>query len=108
MKLPVYHHDRVIDALEDHYLWWAKNRSLDEAVRWINGFAEAIEALGDNPRQHGKAAESSLFPFEVRELLFGLGPKPSHRALYTIRPEMVFVFLIRHASQRPVSPDDLD
>lgn len=108
MNLPVYHHDRVIEALEAHYVWRTRNRSLDEAERWINEFADAIEALRENARTHGKAAESSLFPFEVRELLFGLSAEPTHRALYTIRPEMVFVFMIRHVSQRPISVDDLD
>ena len=105
--LPVYHHERVIRALEEGYDWWAKHRSAEQAVRWINGFAAEIDALGANPRQHPKAAESHLFPYEVRELNFGLGPKPTHRALFVIRPEMVYVIAIRHMSQQPFHPDDL-
>lgn len=108
MTLPVYHHDCVIDELEAHFLWWASQRSLDEANRWIDGFEDAIESLGQNPRIHGIAPENSEFPFEVRQLLFGLGSKPTHRALYTIRPDMIYVLLIRHVSQRPVTIDDLD
>jgi plasmid stabilization system protein ParE len=108
MMLPVYHHQRVIRALEEGYAWWSKHRSPEQAIRWLNGFAAAIDAIAVNPRQHAKAAESHLFPYEVRELNFGLGPKPSHRALFVIRPEMVYVIAIRHLAQQPVSPDDLD
>jgi plasmid stabilization system protein ParE len=106
--LPVYHHERVIRALEEGYVWWAKNRSLDQAVRWLNGFDAALRELGSNPRQHAKAVESHLFPYEVRELLFGLGSKPTHRALFVVRPDMVYVIAIRHVAQRAIGPDDLD
>jgi plasmid stabilization system protein ParE len=106
--LPVYHHQRVILALEHGYAWWAKHRSPAQAARWLNGFAAAIEAIGANPKQYATAVESDLFPYEVRELHFGLGPKPSHRALFVIRPEMVYVIAIRHISQRSVRPDDFE
>lgn len=108
MTLPVFHHERVIRALEADYRWWAQFRSPEQAARWLDGFAAAIEALGTNPKQHGKAAESGLFPYEVRELIYGLGSHPTHRALFVIRPEMVFVISIRHLARKPVTPDDLD
>lgn len=108
MKLPVHQHSRVEHALESGYAWWAKHRSEQQAVRWYNGFMDALKSLGETHQQFPLAAESDLFPFEVREFHFGVGAKPTHRALYTIRPDMVFVFLIRHVSQRPVSVDDLD
>ena len=49
-----------------------------------------------------------MFPFEVRQMTYGLGSRPTHRALFVIRPDMVYVIAIRHLAQRAVSPDDLD
>ena len=39
---------------------------------------------------------------------FGLGSKLTHRALFVIRPDMVYVIAIRHLAQRSLRPDDLD
>ncbi len=86
---------------------WAENRSVEQAERWYDGFSEALLSLPQNPEHHALAAESSAFPLDVRQLNFGIGRKPTHRALYTIRGDMVYVFSIRHLAQRPVTPDDL-
>lgn len=99
--------DRAVEQLEKNYRWWAKHRSQPQAARWYNGFLDAILALEENPQQHPLAAESADFPYEVRELHFGLGSRPTHRALFTIRPDCVAVFSIRHAAQGPASPDNL-
>jgi len=107
MKLPVYHHPRVEYALEAGFRWWAENRSAEQAANWFNGFVAALKSLGANPYRCPLAAEDSLFPYEIRQLNFGLGSKPTHRALYTIRPDRVYVFLIRHLSQQTITPDDL-
>jgi hypothetical protein len=46
-------------------------------------------------------------PIEIRELAYGLGRKPTHRALFAIRPDAVIVYAIRHTAQADVTPDDL-
>lgn len=107
MTLPVHLHERAERALEADYLWWAEHRSRDQAARWFNGFIEALQSLGDNPLRHALAPESHLFPHEVRQLNYGLGAAPTHRALFTIRPDKIYVFLIRHLSRDSVTPDDL-
>jgi plasmid stabilization system protein ParE len=86
--------------------WWAKNRSAEQADRWLTGFRGAIASLSENPEIHGLAHETDQFPFELRQLPFGLGRKPTHRALFEIRGNEVIVYTVRHVAQRDVTPDD--
>lgn len=108
MTLPVHQHPRVEAAIEAGFCWWSKYRSPQQAARWYNCFRDALESLSVNGGRLPLAAENDLFPFEVRQLNFGLGPKPTHRALFVIRPDMVYVIAIRHLAQQPLRPDDLD
>ena len=107
MTLPVVSHPRVQTFLDEAATWWEVNRSPEQAERWYIGFAHAIRSLGISPQRHSLAAENDAFPFEVRELHYGLGSQPTHRALFTIRQDCVYVFLIRHVAQREVGPQDI-
>jgi hypothetical protein len=78
----------------------------EQANRWYVGFIQAMLTLEKNPYRCPLAPESDLFPYEVRQLNYGQGRQPSHRALYTVRPDSVVVLRVRHLAQRPVSPDD--
>lgn len=99
--------DRARDQLEAACQWWAENRSVEQAERWYDGFAEALLSLCDSPERFPCAPEDHLFPFDVRQLNYGLSGKPTHRALFTIRPDIVYVFSIRHLAQRSITPDDV-
>ena len=71
-------------------------------------FPDRIIALADDPERFPLAAENDAFPYDIREVHYGLGAKPTHRRLlFTIRPDMVYVFCIRHVAQEPVTPDNL-
>ena len=107
MTYSVVLHDKAEQFLIDSCQWWAENRSVEQAGRWRNEFLAALESLAEHPSRCPLASDCNNFPFEVRELRFGLGRKPTHRALFTIRPDMVYVFLIRHLTQRAVTPDDV-
>jgi plasmid stabilization system protein ParE len=107
MDKPVVISDRAAEEIQAAYDWWAEYRSLEQAVRWYNGILDHIEGLALNPIRCAKANESSRFPFEVRESHFGLGRRASHRILFTIRPECIYIMAVRHVSQAPLGPDDL-
>jgi plasmid stabilization system protein ParE len=107
MKLPVVLSDLARGQLESNCDWWAKNRSAEQAERWYDGFAEALMSLYENPQRCQKAPENHLFPYDVRQLNYGLGSKATHRALFTIRQDMVYVISIRHLAQKAVTPDDV-
>jgi plasmid stabilization system protein ParE len=87
--------------------WWAKNRSVEQARRWIEQFQAAIDGLAHSPQQHSLARESDQFSIPLRELHFGLGRRPTHRALFYIEGDMVHVVSVRHVGQRDLTPDDM-
>ncbi len=98
--------DRAENQLEAAFQWWSEHRSESQAVHWYNGFLDALESLRDNPQRFSTALESPQLGHEVRQLLFGLGRRPTHRALFTIRLDRVYVFSIRHVAQDNADPDD--
>lgn len=104
---PVILMDQAHQDLDDGCRWWAKHRSIEQAERWYDGFSTAIKRLSTSAEQHAVADESKDFPFDVRQLNYGLGSRPTHRAFFTIRPDMVLVLRVQHLTQRPLSPDDL-
>jgi plasmid stabilization system protein ParE len=89
--------------------WWAEHRSLEQAARWLDGFEQAIAALRHNPERHRLAQENDLYelPYPVRQLSYGIGKTPTHRAVFEIRGDTVFVVAIRHLAQDDLLLDDL-
>jgi plasmid stabilization system protein ParE len=104
MSYKVILNDRAEQQLEDAYQWYAE-RSPGAAAAWYNGFVDSLNSLRENPDRCSLARENASFPVEVRQLLYGR--RRTWRALFTIRKEIVFVFSVRHASQRDVTPDEL-
>lgn len=94
--------------LEEAARWWAEHRSAEQAQRWYCGFLDAIRSLAENPTRCPLAGENHLFPAEIRELHFGLGSHPSHRAVFTLLTDVVLVLTIRHAAQADLTADDLE
>ena len=90
-------------------LWWSENRDPDQAFRWLEGFEAAISALADNPGKCPLAREDAEFDFELRQLNYGLSPKPTHRALFRVdeAERLVRVLSIRHLHQKDITPEDL-
>ena len=107
MSLPVVVQPEAEDTLFQSAAWWAKHRSVDQAERWFDGFVATIYTLGDNPERHPVARENDKFPYEIRELNYGLGSHPTHRAVFTIRPDAVVVLTTRHLAQRDITLDDI-
>ncbi len=87
--------------------WWEQNRSVDEADRWYNGIVAAIQTLETNPDRCTIAREDVDILIPLRELHFGLGSRPTHRIVFTIRQNRVVVHAVRHHAQRDLTEDDL-
>jgi plasmid stabilization system protein ParE len=99
--------DRAQDELDRSHDWWAENRSPQQADRWYVGFVKEMLTLEENPERCPLAPENELFPYEVRQLNYGLGARPTHRALYTVRLKEVVILRVRHHAQRPLTVDDV-
>jgi|ERR1043165_8860790 plasmid stabilization system protein ParE len=93
--------------MQSAFNWWAEHRSKSQADRWYAGFAKAIADLSENPERHSQSRETDRFTYEIRDLLFGIGRRLTHRAVFTIRGEEVVVLTIRHVAQQDLSPDDI-
>ena len=93
--------------VREAYDWWAENRSAEQATRWYRGIAAAIKSLGRSPERFPPAWESDLLIQGVRQVLYGLGRRRTHRILFAIDGDTVVVFRVRHASQDALGPEDL-
>jgi len=107
MSLPVLLTAGAHDDLRRNARWWAENRSAEQAGRWYDGLLRRIDSLAKDPQRCPVAPENHKFPYELRELHYGIGSRPTHRALFTIRPDAVIVLAIRHGAQRDIAPEDL-
>lgn len=99
--------DPARDQLIASALWWSKNRSAEQAIRWYDGFLDALTTLTDSPNRFGFARENNRLPDEIREFYYGLGSRPTHRAIFRIDGNIVRVLSIRHLAQADLEPDEL-
>jgi plasmid stabilization system protein ParE len=95
------------EAQADHD-WWAEYRSAEQAQRWYGEFLKAAKSLADNPERCGFAPENGRYPYEIRQLNFGLGRRPTHRLVYAIRSHEVIVLRVRHLAQDAIVQSECD
>jgi plasmid stabilization system protein ParE len=88
--------------------WWAMHHSADQAARWFKAIHEQIRSLAVLPERHALSSESDVFPCEIRDKLLGLGSRPTYRAVFTIRDDVVYVLTVRRSAQGSLRPDDVD
>src|SRR3990170_6959937 len=96
---------RAQQEAQANHDWWAEHRSAEQASRWYDEFLNATLSLEQNPDRFGLAAENDRFPYEIRQLSFGIGRKPTHRLVYAIRPRQVVVLRVRHLAQQAIDPE---
>jgi len=93
--------------IQGAYDWWAENRSAAQAERWYVGIHAAIQSLRNMPERCLMAAETDLLAQGLRQLLFGMGRRATHRIIFTIDGNTVVVLRVRHTSQDALSLDEL-
>ncbi len=89
-------------------VWWAQNRSSMQAAQWLTQIESAINSLTDNAERQPLAAESDAFDFELRQMLFGLSGKRTHRVLFAIHDHRIVVYAVRHLAQRNIGRTDIE
>jgi plasmid stabilization system protein ParE len=95
------------ELLEDA-IWWAEHRDSDQANHWLDGFQVALRALAQTADKQPMAEEYGELPGELRQMPYGLGRKPTHRAVFEIRGQEVIVHAIRHLARKDLTAEDLD
>jgi plasmid stabilization system protein ParE len=93
---------RAQHEAQTNHDWWAEHRSAEQAARWYDEFMRAASSLAADPGRHSLAAENDRFPYDIRQLNFGIGSKSTHRLVYAIRPGEVVVLRVRHLAQQPI------
>lgn len=107
MSYSVVTTERAAREIEDAAAWWAREHSVEQAERWYQGIRAAIAGLAKSPERCPAAAERQAFPYDIRELHFGLSAKPTHRVVFTTICETVLVLTVRHTARRPLQPDNV-
>jgi plasmid stabilization system protein ParE len=87
--------------------WWEENHSPTQAERWFENACKQLGSLKTMPERCPLSAENGSIPFEIRDFLFGLGHKPSYRAIITIEDEKVYVLRVVRGAQDALEEGDL-
>ena len=102
---------RITDLAEQdidaNFRWWSDHRSAEQAARWYEAIYPAIHTLSTMPQRCPRTNEEDPSGNELRELLFTIGRRPTHRIVFAIEEDAVIIFRVRHVAQRPLSADDL-
>jgi plasmid stabilization system protein ParE len=97
---------RAEREMHESAVWWATNRSLDQASRWLDGLQQQLESLANAWARFPLAAENDEFPYELREMHYGIGRRPTHRVVFTVAEDLVLILAVRHAAQDRLQPED--
>jgi plasmid stabilization system protein ParE len=107
MKFTIQYTQRADNDIFEQVDWWARNYSPEQAVSWEAVVRQQIDSLITLPERHAFAPETSKFPFDVRQMLVGPGPRPSFRAVYTVRDSTVVVLTIQSGARDDLRLADL-
>lgn len=105
MRVIVY--PQAKQDIDRNAIWWAENRSLDQALSWINTVELQLNELSTNPERFALARENDLFPYELRQILVELGDRRSYRAVFSVGGGAVHVLTVRRAKQDDIEAGDL-
>lgn len=100
MKFTVLYTQRARDDIFRNASWWAEHHSLDKALEWELAVQTQIQSLEKMPQRHGVAPENDQFVYEIRQMLVGLGPNPSYRAIYKVDDREVLELAVRRGAEK--------
>lgn len=92
----------ALEELEAAYEWLRK-RAPDAAVKWFNGFVDALQQLKTAPESFGLVPDIRDVPYPIRQLLYGKR-QHKYRAFFTIVGDEIHVLHIRHGARRTWRP----
>jgi len=86
---------------------WYSEEAAGLGEKWADGVYAAIDSLDTNPDRCGIAHETDELDFELRELLYGVGPNKTHRILFRVVEQTVEILAVRHVAQQNFTSDDV-
>jgi len=94
--------------IDEAVAWWQEHRSAAQAERWYEKIKPAIATLAEHPDRCPISPETELHPTGLRQLHFGLSRKRTHRIVFTIQGDEVWVLRVRHHAQQDLGADDIE
>ena len=107
MKYRVMIHPDALEDIRRNARWWAEHHSEEQALAWYDNALASLYRLEHLPESHAVSRENDDFPYEIRDLLFGLGSRPSYRAIFIIQDNTVHVLTVQQGVQDTVRPEDI-
>ncbi|MCA8991742.1 MAG: type II toxin-antitoxin system RelE/ParE family toxin [Planctomycetaceae bacterium] len=98
--------ERAKRDVERNAQWWAQHYSVSQAIEWFDTIHVQLQQLANFPESHAASPESSEFPYVIRNKFVGLGQKPSYRAVFTVREDVVYVLSVQRFAQDRLVPGD--
>ena len=108
MKYRVQIHPDAMEDIRRNARWWADNHSNAQALVWYEHALASLYGLDHLPERHAVSCENDEFSYEIRDALFGLGSRPSYRAIFTIQGDTVHVLTVRRGTEDRLRSEDLD
>ena len=88
-------------------IWWADHHSKEQADRWYIGIQEAMHSLNSMPEQCSYATESDLRARGIRQMLYGIGRKNTHRIIFSVNGDRVVIYRVLSVRQGEMGAEDL-
>ena len=85
--------------MDEAYLWWAQNRSPEQAGRWYREILRVLDTISEMPERFSLCDEPELKEEELRQMLFGLGGSTTHRIVFEVVGQTVRVLRVRHTGR---------
>jgi plasmid stabilization system protein ParE len=108
MTFDVHISDLAESDIDSAYRWCRDNRSSDQANRWFHQIHEAVETLSKMPFRCPRCDDTKLSDAEIRQLLFGIGRRPTHRIVFEIDEDKVIILRVRQVAQKSLQIEDLE
>lgn len=84
---------------DEAYLWWAANRSPEQAGRWQQAFMSAVQSLTVRPERFPYSQDPHFRARDLRELHFGVGNSTTHRIFFRVLGQTVSIMRVLHHAQ---------
>lgn len=91
---------RATKQIDQSAEWWAHHRSIEQASRWLAEIHDAIAQLAERAEMFPTCPDAKPSSRDIREMLFGLSGKVTHRVIYSLTDERVMIIAVRHVAQR--------
>lgn len=87
------------------YQWWRDHRSPEQAAKWFEKILTAFQSLQQIPERCQIAPEAQKTGRNIRQLLFTIGQRKTHRILFLVESQKVSILRVRHVAQESLPAD---